>query len=244
MSIRCLAACVAALWLGGAGAAEPLRIAVIEDARLMAPFKALMDEAMARAGLRASYQPMPLRRAEQELLAGRLDGNLTRTTDFFEKWPQLLRVAVPLREQAYHAVQAQPCPPRLEWASLIQRPLTYQRGAVAIEALLPEPARRPAANLNEVGRYLREGVAERAIMPMSEGLAAALEELGLCVVAEPVLRRDLFVALHASQMDAKLKLEQALSALRAEGRLARHWAQAEAQWRRWTIHKPGRPASQ
>ena len=80
-------------------------------------------------------------------------------------------------------------------------------------------------------------------MPLTPALAQALPGQGLCHVAEPVLRRDLFLALHARHAPLRPRLERALEALQAEGRTAAIWAQGEARMRQWAVQRPAPAAS-
>ena len=137
----------ALLCLNGASAqtvkGPVLEIGVIEDAALAQPFETLLREAFSRAGLRVVFRPMPLRRSEQELLAGRLDGDSVRAVEFFEQHPQLLRVRVPVREMGYFAVFKPPCPVRIDWHALAARPLAYLRGTHTVEAICPSRSAVP-----------------------------------------------------------------------------------------------------
>jgi len=227
-------------WLGllmtlhcGLALAQSWRVGSFEDSLLAAPFQQLLTEAYGRVGLQPRFEPLPLRRAEQMLLAGELDADLARAEAFTNRHPDLHRVAVPLREVEYVAFGRPPCAARLVPGEPTGLRLALPRGTRVLEGLFPAAQLVQAADGREALRYAQRSMVDLAIVPVTPALRMAAQREGLCAVAEPVLVVRLFHVLHARHAEWAPRLQQALLELEREGRIEQVWRDAERDYLNW-----------
>lgn len=233
--------------LAGLRAAEPppLRIGTLEDRALAASTEKALQEAYRRAGLRIEFQPLPLRRAALLLKEGQIDGDFIRSPAFFETYPELVKVGVPVRHLSYWVHRRPPCARSIDFAELGRSRVAYLMGAAVIESQLPEAARVPVAQTWDLLGLVREGRAQYSVMPMTPALLAVAgrDYPELCHIQLPLLSIDLFHALASRHAALRPRLEAALLSMQRDGTLERIWAAAEPRLRAWSASGPPRPAS-
>ncbi|MFG6417090.1 substrate-binding periplasmic protein [Roseateles sp. DC23W] len=229
--LLCLAAALAAPPALGAEATT-VHLATNVERSYFPPAEALLTKAYASLGLKVEFRPWPLPRTQLELRAGRLDGVAMRAEAFFEQSPFMRRVDVPLLELHVYAYARPPCPRSLALAELGQQRVTYQRGMVAAEALVPEAARRPANTPSDAFLNVSTGTADVALVlttPWMSEVPVDTRDGSLCRVSTPLSRTQLFHGVHESRDAWVQPLTQALRTLKERGELHKAWADYERE---------------
>ena len=230
-------AMLAALALAAGGTAradEPavVRIATNIERSYFPPAEALLRKAYATLGLQVEFVPWPLPRTQVELRAGHIDAVAMRAETYFEQTPFVHRVDVPLLNLFVYAYGRPPCPATLPVEDLGRHRVSVQRGMVAAEALIPEPARPPANTPSDAFLNLSTGAADYALTlttPWMAEVPVDTRQGTLCRVATPLARTELFHGVHESHAAWVAPLEQALRALRDRGEIQQAWADYERQ---------------
>ena len=162
----CAVLALALLAAPPARAQEPavVRLGTNVERSYFPPAEALLRKAYASLGLQVEFLPWPLLRTQAELRNGRLDGVAMRSDVYFEQTPFLRRVDVPLLQLQVFAYARPPCPQALTPEELGKSRVSYQRGMVAAEALVPEAARVPANTPSDAFLNLGAGAADYALV--------------------------------------------------------------------------------
>lgn len=210
------------------------------------PVEALLRKAYAAIGMQVEFVPWPLPRTQVELQAGRVDAVAMRVGGYFEQTPFVRKVDVPLLALQVYAYGRPPCPTTLAVEELSKYRVSYQRGMVAAEVLIPEPSRLPANTPSDAFLNLGTGAADFTLMlttPWMVELPVDTRQGTLCRVAAPLSRSTLFHGVHESHAAWVPALEQALRAMRDRGEIQQAWTAYEreiaAQHRRLQA-QPGR----
>jgi hypothetical protein len=227
---------LASLLLGSdaalARAAAVARIATNVERSYFPPAEALLRKAYASLGLQVEFVPWPLPRANVELRAGRLDGVAMRTQTYFEQAPFLRKVDVPLLDLHVYAYGRPPCPHALPATELGRHRISYQRGMVAVEALVPETARLPANTPSDAFLNIGLDAADYALVLTTPWMAEVPVQTPhgtLCRVATPLSHTVLYHGVHESQAARVAPLERALRAMQARGEIQRAWVAYERE---------------
>jgi ABC-type amino acid transport substrate-binding protein len=210
----------------------PVRLATNLDRTYFPPVEALLRKAYAGISQPVEFVPWPLPRAQVELKAGHLDGVAMRVEAYFEQTPFVRKVDVPLLTLSVYAFARPPCPARLAPEELAKAKVSYQRGMVAAEALLPESARVPANTPSDVFLNLSSGAADYALLlttPWMSELPVQTRVGAVCRIEAPLGRTQLFHGVHESHAAWVAPLEQALRRLRDRGEIQQAWADYERQ---------------
>jgi hypothetical protein len=217
MLLSLIAGLILLLGVRAAWAAEPsttFRIASTEDAaaKLAAP---RLSEAYQRLGLRMQIEPMPLNRARHQIQRGQLDGEMLRADLYFEQEPSVVKVPVVLVTTQFWLLRRPPCPARVELAALERASVLYPRGTTALEQALPARSQIPVSPDVDLFAMLKAGRATYAVVVGIEHLPLATSSQlgGLCVVAEPLMQRQLYHALHRDHAALVAPLAEALATL-------------------------------
>jgi len=208
------------------------RLATNIERSYFPPAEALLRKAYASLGLKVEFLPWPLPRTQQELQAGRLDGVAMRVDAYFEQTPFVRKVDVPLLQLQVFAYARPPCPQALPLEELGRRRVSYQRGMVAAEALVPEPSRMPANTPSDAFLNLSTGAADYALVlttPWMAEMPVDTRQGTICRVATPLARSLLFHGVHESRAAWVAPLEQALRRMRERGEIQQAWADYERQ---------------
>lgn len=214
----------------GAQDTPPVRIATNVERSYFPPVEALLRKAYASLGLQVDYVAWPLPRTQVELRAGRVDAVAMRVEAYFEQTPFMRRVDVPLLTLHVYAFARPPCPAALTAEELGQHRVSFQRGMVAAEALVPEAARVPANTPSDAFLYLAGGQADYALVlttPWMAEMPVDTRQGALCRIATPLARSPLFHGVHESHAAWVAPLEQALRAMRDRGEIQQAWAAYE-----------------
>ncbi len=227
-----------AMALGGlalhAGAEEPntVQIATNVERSFFGPTETLLRKAYASLGLQVEFLAWPLPRIQMELRSGRVDAVAMRAESYFEQTPFVRKVDVPLLELQVYAFARPPCPTVLPVEALAQHRVSYQRGMVAAEVLVPEASRLPANTPSDAFLNLGSGAADYALMlstPWMSAMPVDMRQGTLCRVPTPLSRATMFHGVHESHAAWVAPLEQALRGLRERGEMAQAWADYERQ---------------
>ena len=211
--------------------AAPVRIATNIERSYFPPVEALLRKAYASLGqTQVEYLAWPLPRAQVELRAGRLDAVAMRTDAFFEQMPQVRKIDVPLLTLQVFAFARPPCPTSLTPEDLARRRISYQRGMVAAEVLVPEAGRVPANTPSDAFLNVGAGSADLALVlttPWMAGVPIEARQGTLCQVSTPLARVALYHGVHESRAAWVAPLEQALRRMRDRGEIQQAWADYE-----------------
>lgn len=225
---------VAALAAGAAPAQaqeQPaVRIATNVERSYFPPAEALLRKAYATLGLQVEFAPWPLPRTQVELRNGRVDAVAMRVEAYFEQTPFVRKVDVPLLTLHVYAYARPPCPNALPVEELARHRVSYQRGMVAAEALIPEAARMPANTPSDAFLNLDSGIADYALVlttPWMAEVPVDTRQGTLCRVPTPLSRATLFHGVHESRAAWVAPLEQALRAMRERGEIQQAWSAYE-----------------
>lgn len=230
--LRVLAAI--ALTAGAVQAQEPaaVRIATNVERSYFPPAEALLRKAYASLGLQVEFVPWPLPRTQVELRAGRVDAVAMRVEAYYEQSPFMRKVDVPLLNLHVYAFARALCPAALAPEELARRRISYQRGMVAAEVLIPEAARVPANTPSDAFLNLTSGQADYALMlttPWMAEMPVDTRQGSVCRVPTPLSRTTLFHGVHESHAAWVAPLEQALRAMRERGEIQQAWAAYERE---------------
>jgi ABC-type amino acid transport substrate-binding protein len=209
-----------------------VRIATNIERTYFPPAEALLRKAYAAIGLQVEFVPWPLPRAQVELLAGHADAVAMRTETYFEQSPFVRRVDVPLLTLSVYGYGRPPCPGALSADDLAKARVSYQRGMVAAETLIPEASRLPANTPSDAFLNVSTGAADYALTlttPWLVELPVDTRQGTLCRIATPLLRTQLYHGVHESHAAWVAPLEQALRTLRERGEIQQAWAEYERQ---------------
>lgn len=179
-----------------------VRLTTSVDRSFVAPTEALLREAYESLGLQIEYLAWPLARSQIELSAGRVDGVAMRPGAYFEQSPLLHRIDVPLMTLDLYAFGLPPCPASLSPAELARHRVSYRRGMVVAESLLPASARVPANTLSDALLYLPLGQADYALALTPTWMAGLPVDAGgtqLCRVGTPLASTRLYHGVLASR---------------------------------------------
>jgi len=217
-----------------ARAQEPatVNIATNVERSYMPPAEALLRKAYASIGLPVEFMAWPLPRTQVELRSGRVDAVAMRVEAYFEQKPFVRKVDVPLLNLLVYAYGRPPCPSALPAEELARYRVTYQRGMVAAEALIPEAARLPANTPSDAFLNVSSGTADYALMlttPWMAEIPVDTRHGTLCRVPAPLSRATLFHGVHESHAAWVAPLEQALRGMRERGEIQQTWADYERQ---------------
>lgn len=208
------------------------RIATNVERSYFPPAEAMLRKAYASLGLRVEFVPWPLPRAHVELLAGHIDGVAMRAEAYFEQAPSLRKVDVPLLDLHVYAYGRPPCPAVLPAAELGRYRISYQRGMVAVETLVPETARLPANTPSDAFINIGLDAADYALVLTTAWMAEVPVQTRhgtLCRVATPLSSTVMYHGVHKSQAARVAPLEQALRAMRARGEIQQAWVAYERE---------------
>jgi ABC-type amino acid transport substrate-binding protein len=225
----------AALVMSPASAQEVpvVRLATNVERSYFPPVEALLRKAYASIGQpEVEFLPWPLPRTLVELRAGRLDGVAMRVESYFEQNPFLRKVDVPLLQLNVYAYARPPCPQALTPEELGKRRITYQRGMVAVEALLPEASRVPANTPSDAFLNVGSGMADYALMltsPWMVELPVDTRQGQICRVPTPLSSSVLFHGVHESHAAWVKPLERALRRMRQRGEIQQAWEAYERE---------------
>ncbi|RZL36632.1 MAG: transporter substrate-binding domain-containing protein [Rubrivivax sp.] len=217
---------------GEAGALAAMRIATNVERSYFPPAEALLRKAYASLGLQVEYQALPLTRAQVELRSGRIDVVAMRTEVYFQQTPFVRKVDVPLLNLHVFAYGRPPCAASLLPQDLAGRRISFQRGMVAVETLIPENSRMPANTPSDAFLNLSSGAADFALMlttPWMAEMPVETRQGTLCRVPTPLGRTTLFHGVHESHAAWVAPLEQALRGLRDRGEIQQAWVDYERQ---------------
>ncbi|MFG6490197.1 substrate-binding periplasmic protein [Roseateles sp. BYS78W] len=212
--------------------APAVRLATNVERSYFPPAEALLRKAYASLGLQVEFVPWPLQRAQVELNAGRLDGVAMRAEAFFTQTPAIRKVDVPLLTLNVYAFGRPPCPTSLAPEDLARRRITYQRGMVAVELMVPEASRLPANTPSDAFLNTSIGAADYALVlttPWMAEVPLQTRQGKLCRVATPLSRTLLYHGVHESQAERVAPLEQALRAMRDRGEIQQAWSAYERE---------------
>ncbi|WP_457423996.1 substrate-binding periplasmic protein [Roseateles sp. P5_E7] len=217
-----------------ARAQEPatVNIATNVERSYFPPAEVLLRKAYATLGLQVEFSPWPLPRTQVELRSGRVDAVAMRVEAYFEQTPFVRKVDVPLLNLQVYAFGRPPCPAALPAEELAKRRVSYQRGMVAAEVLVPEGSRLPANTPSDAFLNLSSGAADYALVlttPWMAGMPVDTRQGTLCRVPTPLSRATLFHGVHESHSAWVPLLEQALRAMRDRGEIQQAWADYERQ---------------
>lgn len=196
------------------------------------PAEALLRKAYASLGLQVEFLPWPLPRTQVELRSGRLDGVAMRADTYFDQSPFLRRVDVPLLQLHVFAYGRAPCPQSLPLDELARSRVSYQRGMVAAEVLVPEAARVPANTPSDAFLNLGAGAADYALVLTTAWMAEMPVDTrhgAICRVPTPLSRSQLFHGVLESHAAWVAPLEQALRRMRDRGEIQQAWVDYERQ---------------
>jgi ABC-type amino acid transport substrate-binding protein len=196
------------------------------------PAEALLRKAYASLGLQVEFLAWPLPRTQVELRNGRLDGVAMRSDVYFEQTPFLRRVDVPLLQLQVFAYARPPCAQALTPEELGKSRISYQRGMVAAEALVPQGARVPANTPSDAFLNLGAGAADYALVLTTAWMAEVPVDTrhgAICRIPTPLTRNQLFHGVHESHAAWVAPLEQALRRMRDRGEIQQAWADYERQ---------------
>jgi len=217
-----------------APAQEPaaVRLATNVERSYFPPAEALLRKAYASLGLQVEFLPWPLPRTQVELQTGRVDGVAMRVEAYFEQTPFVRKVDVPLLQLQVFAFARPPCPQALPPEELGRRRVSYQRGMVAAEALVPEASRMQANTPSDAFLNLSSGAADYALVlttPWMAELPVETRQGKICRIPTPLARSQLFHGVHESHASWVAPLEQALRRMRDRGEIQQAWVDYERQ---------------
>lgn len=221
-----------------------VRLTTSIDRGYAAPAEALLREAYESLGLQIEYLPWPLARSDLELSAGRVDGVAMRPGAYFDRSPRLYKVDVPLMKLDLYAFGMPPCPADLTPQALAHHRVSYRRGMVVAESLLPESARVPSNTLSDAFLDLSLGHADYALALTPTLLAdLPVEARGprLCRVATPMASAQLYHGVLASRTAWVAALKDVLQQMRSRGEFERAWSGYRRQLREGQMHFQARP---
>jgi ABC-type amino acid transport substrate-binding protein len=211
---------------------QVVRIATNIDRTYFPPAEALLRKAYASLGLQVEFVPWPLPRTQVELLAGNVDAVAMRVEAYFEQTPFMRKVDVPLLHLSVYGFGRPPCPNALTAADLARSRVSYQRGMVAAEALIPEPSRLAANTPSDAFLNVSTGAADYALTlstPWLVEMPVDTRQGTLCRVATPLSRAALHHGIHESHAAWVAPLEQALRGMRDRGEIQQAWMDYERQ---------------
>ncbi len=214
------------------GEPPPVRIATNVERSYFPPAEALLRKAYASLGLQVEFLAWPLPRTQVELRSGRLDGVAMRVDAYFEQNPFVRKVDVPLLELQVYAFARPPCPRALAAADLASHRVSYQRGMVAAEVLVPEAARLPAHTPSDAFLNVSTGAADFALALTTPWMAEVPIDARagkICQVPTPLSRSLLFHGVHESHAAWVAPLEKALRAMRERGEIQQAWQAYERE---------------
>lgn len=201
-----------------AGAEQRLLFGVPEQMAFVDNAQRLLQHVYSFLGYSVEFHSMPLLRSLTEADHGHLDGELCRMEGLAERYPNLMRVRVPLCSVQGVAVVSQP----LEfssWEDFAGLRVTYRRGAVGVDSRLPAgtavilaPDLQKSLDLVVAGRVDAALLARSNLDPWMR--ASQYEHLH--VIPLPFARIDMYHYLHKRHADLVPRVEAALRELLAE----------------------------
>ncbi|PTT93319.1 hypothetical protein DBR42_00175 [Pelomonas sp. HMWF004] len=209
-----------------------VRIATNIERTYFPPAEALLRKAYATLGLQVEFVAWPLARAQVELRAGNVDAVAMRTEVFFEQMPNVRRVEVPMLTLSVYGYSRPPCPAALTPDDLAKARVSFQRGMVAAELMVPERARLPANTPSDAFLNVSTGAADYALVlttPWLVEMPVDTRQGTLCRVTTPLSHSRLFHGVHESRAAWVAPLEQALRALRDRGEMQQAWSDYERE---------------
>lgn len=237
MLLRPISALAAMLALAApphACADEPtmVRIATNVERSYFPPAEALLRKAYASLGLQVEFVPWPLPRTQVELRGGRVDAVAMRVDAYFEQTAFVRKVDVPLLNLSVYAYGRPPCPAALTAEDLARHRVSYQRGMVAAEALIPEGSRVPANTPSDAFLNTYTGASDYTLMlttPWMVEVPVDTRQGTLCKVAAPLSHSALFHGVQEAHAAWVAPLEQALRAMRERGEIQQAWVAYERE---------------
>jgi polar amino acid transport system substrate-binding protein len=229
-AIRCIQAVAALACLGlallhlsASAAEESLRIgrnggpaALFADAG-----EQVLRAAYAKLGIVPRFEEFPLLRSLVMADNGTLDGDLMRIAETVERYPNLIRIEVPINYLDITSYARAPCPALGNWAALRGKRVAYIRGVLAVERRLGDATAVPVENMNELFRVLERGMVDVAV---GTGLETDREMLrhkneALCKVPGMLERTPLYHHLNKRHAQLAARLTEQLRAMSRRGEI-------------------------
>ncbi len=196
-----------------------LAIAFLEGSIDQSASRAVMEEAYRRLGVSVSFSVAPAGRAMEAVSEGRLDGELQHYSGMEKRYPDVLRIPIPINYIDMTAVSRQFDFPIRGWHSL--RP--YRIGIVAGIVPAEEGTRgmnvRKAAGNAELLDLLHGGKIDVAVMDRVAGRRAAVRDPrgGIHAVKGSLETFFVYHYLHAQHAELAARLREVLEAMLLDG---------------------------
>ena len=216
------------LWLGLLAAPvladEPLRIGrnqgpttLLTDVSVL-----VLQAAYARLGVEVRFEGYPLLRSLVLADAGTIDGDTMRIAEAGERYPNLLRVDVPINYLEITAYARAPCPTLNGWDDLQGKRVTYERGVLAIERRVTGLASFPTDTKPDLFRLLSRGMVDIAVgtgLETDVVLRHSADKDRLCRVNGILERVPLYHYLHKRHAALVQRLQAQLQAMQRSGEI-------------------------
>ncbi|MBW8830075.1 MAG: transporter substrate-binding domain-containing protein [Burkholderiales bacterium] len=227
-AVRHPAALCCLLWLGlvtaSASDVEPLRIgrggggmtSILADSTV-----AVLQAAYAKLGVEIRFEEYPLLRSLAFANAGTIDGDMMRIAETSERYPNLIRVDVPVNYLEITVYARAPCPVIKSWDDLRGKQVAHLRGVLAIERRVKEADRVPVETQQELFRMLNLGMVD---LVLGTGVEADVSlrlsgEKGLCRVDGVLERVPLYHYLHKRHAALAQRLQAQLQSMQQRGEI-------------------------
>jgi len=227
-AFRHLAAWCCILWLGlgtaSASDVEPLRIgrggggmtSILADSTV-----AVLQAAYDKLGVEIRFEEYPLLRSLVLANAGTIDGDMMRIAETSDRYPNLVRVNVPVNYLEITVYARAPCPVIKSWDDLRGKHVAHLRGVLAIERRLDEANRVPVETQQELFRMLNLGMVDLVLGTGAEAdVSLRLSgEKGLCRVDGVLERVPLYHYLHKRHAALAQRLQEQLQTMQQRGEI-------------------------
>jgi len=181
----------------------------------------VLKTAYAKLGVAARFEEYPLLRSLIMADNGSLDGDLMRIAEASERYPNLIRVEVPINFLDITSYSRAPCPSFTGWPDLRGKRVAYIRGVLAVERRLQGTTPVPVESMNELFRVLERGMVDVAV---GTGLETDREMLrhqdqALCKVDGALERVPMYHHLNKRHAQLAVKLAEQLRAMNRRGEI-------------------------
>jgi polar amino acid transport system substrate-binding protein len=207
-------------------AQETLRIAAISNAALVKKGVAVLQEVYRHAGLHAVFEYMPAARSIKTANSGRMDGEALRSKDAAAKYPNLVRVAVPVAKGELVAWALHDIGPINESFDITKFRVALMNGDVLAQRIAGEARVYNVRSYNQAAGMLLKNRID-FVLAWRRSFTTIVSASPKFSQIRPV-SKDLFVTegyhyLHKKHTNLVPRLERSLRELWANGRMDEMW---------------------
>ncbi len=203
-------------------AAKPVVISVIANEQTHELAKPVVREAYRRIGYTVQFEPLPARRALEWANDGVTDGDLARIEGIQRKFPNLIRISIPVIHFSGVAFATDSFPAISEWKDLAGLSIGIVRGILYAEIGTEGMDPIPANDMTHLFKLLKLGRIDVAVAVLDAGrieIHRNYPDAGIHPTGEPLHVAPLYHYIHVKNGHLLQKLEAVLREMEANGEI-------------------------